>query len=181
MSPIDLAGARARLAAATPGPWRRYGNVKHRVCYLATIDRGRIFVLDFERWGFGQAQPRFQVRNRMVPLGKMEAEGEAYSPIWEVAPFGQPRYRDDFQGIAHPDAAFIEHSWADLRDALAEVDRLAAERLAFERALVDIVNDTEADGEDARDRARKALAARPDFEAAIAQLETRRKAAEVTS
>ena len=48
--------------AATPGPWQWYGNTKMHEVYLATVNRGRVYVMDFVRWGMAGAQPRFQVR-----------------------------------------------------------------------------------------------------------------------
>lgn len=172
MNPIDLTGARARLAAATPGPWRWYGDTETHTVYLATTHSGRYQVMGFRRWGMRGAQPEFQVyddytspdvRKRgshgMAALSELETlAGADRGPRFDVAP---PRYRHDFAGIGHPDAAFIEHSWADLRDALAEVDLLTAQSLAFEQALVDIVNGAWSDGErGAVDRARRALSAR---------------------
>lgn len=172
MNPIDLTGARARLAAATPGPWRWYGDTETHTVYLATTHSGRCHVMGFRRWGMRGAQPEFQVyddytlpdvRKRgshgMVALSELETRaGADRGPRFDVAP---PRYRHDFVGIAHPDASFIEHSWADLRDALAEVDRVEAECLVFEKALVDIVNGRWSDGEQgAVERAQKALATR---------------------
>jgi hypothetical protein len=140
--PVDLAGARARHAAATRGPWRWFGNTKCKNVYLATTHSGRTYVMDFARWGMQSAQPTFRVcygpgprgetdlqwePSRMVPLAELESCGAAHSPRWEVAPPGEPRYRDDFAGINNPNAALIEHCWADLRDAFARVDQIEGE------------------------------------------------------
>ncbi len=187
MKPIDLTGARARLAAATPGPWRwaGYTNGRKPDVRLETVLGCGQVVMGFERWGFFSAQPSFAVyRSEGWPgvapepgWGNLhtlhelaEAERKAYpptlaavGPTYDVRPEGPERfyYRYDFHGIRHPDASFIEHAWADLSDALAEVDRVEAERAIFEQALVDIVNGRWSDGEHgAVERAHKALSAR---------------------
>lgn len=115
-----LDAIRARHAAATPGPWRWFGSggrIRKAVkVYLATVNRGRIFVMDFVRSGWRDAQPRFQVRRS--GMGLMTPSHELFA--YEV------EYRDDISGITHPDAEFLAHSWEDVRDLLDEVDRLRA-------------------------------------------------------
>jgi hypothetical protein len=61
---FDLKRAKELCEAATAGPWQWFGNTKMREVYLATIDRGRVFVMDFVRWGMSSAQPRFQLRDQ---------------------------------------------------------------------------------------------------------------------
>lgn len=104
MTPADL---RTLLAAATPGPWAWYGNTKTQTCYLATVGGGRVFVMQFDRWGMQNAQPTFQ-----WPVGHADGSGtgvmypmsklpEDAGPDFEVS------YRRDFVGIKHPDASLI--------------------------------------------------------------------------
>jgi hypothetical protein len=144
-APVDLTAARARHAAATPGPWRWYGNTETRTVYLATAHSGRYHVLGFRRWGMRGAQPEFQIYDRyegpvrdrgshgMVAFADLEARaGADRGPGFDVA---VPRYRHDFVGVGHPDAALIEHGWEDLRAAFAEVDRLAGWNLALRTRL----------------------------------------------
>jgi hypothetical protein len=42
-----------------------------RDVYLSTVTGGRVFVMDFARWGMAGAQPRFQIDHRMVALGEL--------------------------------------------------------------------------------------------------------------
>jgi hypothetical protein len=162
LNAIDLSGARARHAAATPGPWRwaGYTNGRKPDVRLETVLGCGQVVMGFARWGFAAAQPTFAVyRNEGWPgvagepgFGQLwslhelaEAERKAYPPTlaavgpsYDVTPEGSERfyYRFDFHGIRHPDAAFLEHSWADMRDALAEIDRLRAALETAKEAFV---------------------------------------------
>lgn len=77
----------------TPGPWRWFGNLKTKEIYLATVAQGRIFVMDFARWGMQGAQPRFR-REFMRGVDQVA--------VREVA------YRGDIARIDHPDARLIE-------------------------------------------------------------------------
>ena len=81
----------------TPGPWRWFGNTKSHDIHLATVNGGRVFVLNFVRWGMAGAQPRFQGRGErrgfMVPATDLVT--------YEVD------YRRDISGINHPDAHLI--------------------------------------------------------------------------
>jgi hypothetical protein len=80
----------------TPGPWGWFGNTKCHEIHLATVNRGRICVMDFDRYGMAQGQPRFQVDHRMVKgstLVRYEKD-----------------YRKDISGIDHPDAHLIAAS-----------------------------------------------------------------------
>lgn len=154
-APVDLTAARARHAAATRGPWRWSGSTRTRDVHLATTHSGHAFVLGFERWGFNGGQPSFQVYAKpehhteapgsglIYKLSEL-AEGDDKRP--DLPPKG-PIFRHDathrkcqggrgeFYGIAHPDATLIERCWEDLRDAFAEVDRLAGWNLALRTRL----------------------------------------------
>lgn len=114
---IDVEAIRARHSAAMVGPWRWFGSGGRRRkevnIYLATTHSGRRYVMDFARSGMNGAQPRFQPKGMgMVPASQLLT--------YEVD------YRDDITGINTPDAVFIENSWKDVADLLAEVDRLRA-------------------------------------------------------
>ena len=122
---LDTKRLRELCDAATPGPWQWFGNTKTRDVYLATIDRGRVFVMDFVRWGMTGAQPRFQVRlgeggGVMRGVGEFGDEESPLGPKFEVS------YRRQFVGIGHPDAAFIAAARTAVPDLIDEVERLRA-------------------------------------------------------
>ncbi|MGI8309924.1 hypothetical protein [Saccharopolyspora hattusasensis] len=50
---------KARVNAATPGPWGWFGNTNVRNIYLSTKYWGRQVVMDLARWGMQFARPRF--------------------------------------------------------------------------------------------------------------------------
>lgn len=120
-TPIDTTRLRALLEAVTPGPWAWYGDLTSHRVYLATVKGGRRFVMDFRRWGFGGAQPRFQVG------GIMRAAADLAT---REAP-----YRGDIAEIDHPDARFIAAmNPTTVRALLDEVEGLRA-RPTWERVL----------------------------------------------
>ena len=105
---IDLDALETTARAATPGPWQWYGNTKQHEVYLATVDRGRVFVMDFARWGMRDAQPRFQVRLNDEPgSGIMRGIGDLGATEHPLGPCYEVPYRRQFVGIGHPDARHI--------------------------------------------------------------------------
>ena len=44
----------------TAPPWRWFVNLKSHQVYLGTPDRGRLFIMGFERWGMQGARPVFR-------------------------------------------------------------------------------------------------------------------------
>lgn len=123
MSDERLAEIEARDQAATPGPWAWFGNTDVRDACLATPDRGRLYVMQFARWGMASAQPVFRddAARQMVKASEV--------PVYEVAPKASSRddprvYRADISGFRNPDAEFIAHARQDVTDLLAEVGRL---------------------------------------------------------
>lgn len=105
-----LADVRERAAVATPGPWMwftdsRYGD------YLATPDRGRLFILKPFRKGMQGATVRFR---------------------------GGPAMRE---GVDHPDAVFIAHARDDVDHLLRCVDHLLGEVRELVDLHVELVND----------------------------------------
>lgn len=98
---VDLDELERKARAARPGPWAWFGNSKTYDVYLATVRDGRVFVMDFVRWGMTNAQPRFQIDRRMVALGELAKSESELGPKFEVP------YRRDFVGIRHPDAEHI--------------------------------------------------------------------------
>lgn len=83
-------------AKFTPGPWRWFGNTKTKYIYLATTHSGRLYVMDFVRWGMQSAQPCFQ-----PAPGKI-----AMQPATDLVRY-EVDYRQDIACIDHPDAYLI--------------------------------------------------------------------------
>lgn len=106
----------AAHAAATPPPWRWGGNVDNREVYLSTVDRGRIFVMRFVRWGMRGAQPTF----RNLDPGGWGTTDAVDLVVREVP------YRGDIATIDHPDAELAALSRNALPDLIA-VARAAAD------------------------------------------------------
>lgn len=142
---------RARHDAATPGPWRWYGYVRGRgimhskatkrrceQVYLSTEARGRIYIMQFERVGFNDAQPVFQFyrdpekRHENLGGGRMVGAGELAG-----GPDGYLKeYSGEFVGIDNQDAIAIEKSWEDVDFLLAENERRAKQICALLRCHV---------------------------------------------
>jgi hypothetical protein len=103
-----------------PGPWRWCGNTGSHSIYLATVHGGRIFVMNFERWGMRGATPRFQVKSRMVKAADLVRFEVGDRDIVGVDAAKKSRgvYRRDVSSIDHPDARLIEAA-AELRLLLA--------------------------------------------------------------
>lgn len=114
---------RARLKAATPGPWRWFGDMSHGGSpYLAAKHSGRKFVMKFWRNGMQGAQPVFQGSDGMVP-GKDLAIYEVWPTATDDA--SDPRlYRHDIVGFRNPDADLIAHAPEDIRYLLELVEKL---------------------------------------------------------
>lgn len=106
----DLERLREFAEAATPGPWSWFGNVDVRQIYLATRDRGRLFIMGFKRWGMQRAQPEFRNDSECVMY-----------PASELA-IKEVDYRGDIADINNPDARFI--AAADPTTVLALLDRI---------------------------------------------------------
>jgi hypothetical protein len=98
---------RRLLSEATPGPWRWFDDNRASSPYLATVDRGRVYVMGFARRGMNSAQPLFQVRDdpEHPTWGVMQSAAEI-GPEWTT----------------HPDAALIVAAVNALPDLLAVID-----------------------------------------------------------
>lgn len=113
-----MAEIEARHKAATPGPWRWFGHLPGKMLYLATVNRGRIYVMDFVRWGMRSAAPRFNVPSETPELTTMHRADE----LAETGSYDGYRI-----GIPHPDAIALERSWEDVDTLLARVRELEAQ------------------------------------------------------
>ncbi len=133
MARLDLDAHEAIARAAQPGPWQWYGNTKHCDVSLATVHGGRVFVMQFARWGMRYGQPRFQVDHRMRSLAELTRGGDPMGARFEVS------YRKDFVGIGHPDATHIAAN--DPTTALALITRIRELESACETAAQNIESD----------------------------------------
>jgi len=106
----------------TPGPWGWFGNANSQHIYLATKHSGRMYVMDFKRWGMNGAQPRFHPEDRgMVPakdLITFEVGNPSVVGV-DAAKEDTSVYRYDIRGVDNADAQLIATS-PELYDALAE-------------------------------------------------------------
>lgn len=102
---------------ATPGKWAWFGNTDAKSIYLATVDRGRVFVMDFVRWGKSGAAPRF---NGILGMKRAD-EYAVYEVCLEAKSRDDERvYRADFHDIGHPDARYIAFANPENARTLAE-------------------------------------------------------------
>lgn len=99
------------MATHTPGPWRWELNLKSKQLHLCggkpTYD---LTVMDFVRWGMGNAQPRFITGGPGMNIMKPCYEFAAICP-------GREHHKDWFQLLRHPDSQLIEAA-PDLLNAL---------------------------------------------------------------
>jgi len=119
---------RARLNAATPGPWEWDVNSAHRQAMLMTTHSGRYIVMGFRRWGTQGAAPVFQVYERykgdVIDRGSL---GLARADILLKSMPGREHHvgYDDY--IDHPDAELIAHAYQDIQELLEYIDELESE------------------------------------------------------
>lgn len=87
----------------TPGPWRWKINHKSKVVQLCGgKPRFDMIVMDFVRWGFSGATPRFNIERR-PGLHLMHKAGEL-----SVPDFNRLHHASWFQVLNHPDAVLIQ-------------------------------------------------------------------------
>lgn len=135
----DIEAIRARWAKVPAGPWRWGGSITAHDIYLSTVDRGRIFLMQFRRFGMRDAQPAFPVNatdGSGVVRGVYEAavDGPARQRVEQIGLVVKEReYRGDIEDIDNPVAQCLKHSVTDVADLLAEVDRLRGELAACGR------------------------------------------------
>lgn len=110
----------------TPGPWCWHGS-NHRM-HLATVDRGKTYVMSFCRMGMREGQPTFQASRRTpgvsgmqkaMEMAKFEVGDRFVTGITEAKADGSV-YRYDITSIDHPDAHLIVAA-PDLYKALREL------------------------------------------------------------
>ncbi len=117
-NPSDIPGE-----GHTKGPWAWFGNAATNSLYLATTHSGRRFVMDFTRWGFRGAQPRFQAERGIMidakDLLQFEVGDQSVVGV-EAAKKDGSVYRLDVRGIKSADARLIA-SAPDLLEALRSI------------------------------------------------------------
>lgn len=125
----------------TTGPWRWFGHKTVYDLYLATVDRGRLFVMQFRRWGTQGAQPVFQVHDEKA-YGRM-------TPASALLDFQE--HNGVILGINHPDARLIAAA-PQLLDACKRMRRVIKGVLPYitDIAAADLVADAQALLEDVR-------------------------------
>lgn len=123
------------VEASTPGPWAWHGTPGE--LKLATVNRGKIYVMGFERKGMNGAEPTFQVRGKGMKrasalckfvVGDPDVTGETDAKSDESV------YRYDVRGIDHPDAHLIALA-PDLA-TLALAGKRLADAVQHEREMV---------------------------------------------
>ena len=126
MNKEKLDEIRARLNAATPGPWEWDVNSMIKEAHLRTAHSGRYYVMGFVRWGMHSALPEFQVYDKY--------EGEAVSErgsqgmvradkLIKTMP-GKEHHRGFDDYISHPDADLIANAPGDIKALLNYIDEL---------------------------------------------------------
>jgi hypothetical protein len=112
---------KARLAASTPGPWEWTVNLEGHAVHIVSATSGRLYVMDFVRWGMSNAQPRFRNADcLMVPVHEVSAvvEGREHHAKW-------------YRTVDHPDAQLIAHAPTDLAALVKAVEEVRAECVAI--------------------------------------------------
>lgn len=101
------------MIAHTPGPWRWEINRKSkRISLCGGKPQFDLTVMEFSRWGMGNAQPVFrQIEDRMDLLHKVSER-----PDWVTPITGREHHKEWCATISHPDAALIA-SAPELLDA----------------------------------------------------------------
>lgn len=86
------------------GRWFWDGHSNYKRLHLTTETGGRIYVMDFKRWGMDGAQPRFQTGRGEEKHGWVAG---VMQPASEML-IHEVDYRDDIQGVDHPVARLLE-------------------------------------------------------------------------
>lgn len=115
---------KGRVEKATAAPWFWDGGANRS---LRLMGGRRLLVMDFVRWGFSRALPRF--RNERVLMERAEV-------LFKF----RTECSDTVVGIKNPDAELIEHAPSDLKTLLAIIDK-QREVLADVLVMVPVVAD----------------------------------------
>lgn len=133
--PLDLDAIKARLDAASPGPWRWYGNTRYTMYLVRWGDCGWEIVMSQTRKGMHDAALQFNTDGRLVRADTLAV----YEVCRDATSADDPRvYRHDIVDIRHPDADLIAHAPTDIAALIAEVERLRAEHWRLVRRVRDM-------------------------------------------
>ncbi|MEO6326682.1 MAG: hypothetical protein ABIT01_21090 [Thermoanaerobaculia bacterium] len=144
-TPEELERWKRLDAEATAGPWRWELNLKSRnVRLCGGRPRFDLTVMDFERYGFHGAAPRFLERmasSTMMLLHRCER--------WAKVVVGREHHSDWFQAIDHPDANFMAEARLALPCLIAALEESEAEKALMrkhtDRLEVEAIERYEAD------------------------------------
>ena len=125
MTDEELAEIEARWAAATKGPW--FWQVNQNAKCVTLWGSASMVVMDFVRWGFNKATPRFRDYRDIME----KAEEFAYRIE------GREHHSDWCKQITHPDAVAIQSAPNDVSSLIAEVRRLKGENENLQGELID--------------------------------------------
>jgi hypothetical protein len=125
MTKEKLNEIRARLNAATPGPWEWDVNSACKIAWLITTHSGRYYVMGFERWGTQSAAPKFQIYNKYEgPVNERGSQGMVRAEKLLKSMPGREHHvgYDDY--INHPDADLIANAPTDIQTLLDYIEEL---------------------------------------------------------
>ncbi len=124
---------RARLEAATPGPWRWEIRTGHKMCKLMTDHSGQYYVMDFARWGLQDACPTFQQYEKYSgPVDERRSLGMTRADKMAKSYPGKEHHQGYDDYIDHPDAILIAKAPEYISYLLAEVERLETENKSLQ-------------------------------------------------
>jgi len=116
---------RARLNAATPGPWAWDVISTCKIAMLKTTHSGNYYVMGFERWGPHNAAPKFQVYDRYFgDVSERGSQGMVRADKLLKSIPGKEHHKGYDDYIDHPDAALIANAPTDIQALLEYIDEL---------------------------------------------------------
>jgi hypothetical protein len=125
MTKEKLNEIRARLNAATPGPWEWDVNSIHKNALLMTTHSGRYCVMGFERWGTQGAIPVFDVCDKYEgPIRERGSQGMVRADKLLKSMPGKEHHKGFDDYIDHPDADLIANTPSDIKALLEYIEEL---------------------------------------------------------
>jgi len=116
---------RARLNAATPGPWEWDVNSACKIAMLKTTHSGNYYVMGCERWGPRNAAPKFQVYDRYYgDVRERGSHGMVRADKLLKSMPGKEHHIGFDDYIDHPDALLISNAPAYIQALLEYINEL---------------------------------------------------------